>query len=699
MNKFSCSFTRFNLISLVFLFVAFFTTNCGDEESETPTPAPAISSINPTSGLVGTEVTISGSNFSDSPSQNSVKFNETTASVKSASTSSLVVDVPTGATTGVVSVTVQGQTATGPTFTVEEPVTAVEIDCNANEITSSTMWPDIESGTSIDYIVKCAISVKNNALLTIEPGVIIQFEGEEAGIFTSDGGGLSAVGTASEPIVFEGTSNLQGVWQGIYFASTNPQNKLDFVEVRNAGRKASVQSGVKAGVQLSKKDDSRASITNAVIENNEGYGIYITEDSNLENFSNNTINDNSLSPVGINFNQIGKLDASTTYGSGNGQAFVEVIRDELTVDANVAALGVPFRFTEGNKYYVEKALNLAPGTIFEFVAGAGLRMGGPATDCSLTTASINATGTANDPIIFRGTVSGKGSWVGIGINSSNPNNKLIYCQIAGAGSAKIFNAGQFGANITLQCDSKVIVQNTTIAESNDYGIYVLDDDAILQDFESNSFTDNETSPIYIHFPHIGELDGNSNYDTNNSGAFIQVSGESLIDNNLTVQALNVPYRINVSELGRPVYVEKEVTINPGVTFEFNTGSGIILGSPGVDCLPTTGSLKAIGTAAEPIVFKGATAGQGSWVGIGINSSTAANEFDHCEISGGGSKKLYNAGGQGNIVIHCSGKLKIQNSTIKDSGGWGVDFEQTSSNNLDASNIIYENNSAGNVNSN
>lgn len=698
MYKLISSFNRFNLISL-FLFVAFFTTNCGNEESETPSPMPAISSIDPTSGLVGTEVTISGANFSETPSQNTVTFNGTTTAVKSATTSTLVVDVPAGATTGIISVTVQGQTASGPTFIVEEPITGIEIDCNANEITSSTTWTDVESGSTVDYIVKCAISVKNNALLTIEPGVIIQFEGEEAGIFTSDGGGLSAVGTASEPIIFEGTSDLQGVWQGIYFASTNPQNKLDHVEVRNAGRKASVQSGVKAGVQLSKKDDSRASITNAVIENNEGYGIYITEDSNLENFNNNTINNNSLSPVGINFNQIGKLDAATTYGPGNGQAFIEVIRDELTVDANVAALDVPFRFTEGNKYYVEKALNIAPGIIFEFSADAGLRMGQQATDCSLTTASINATGTANDPIIFRGTVSGKGSWVGIGINSSSPNNKLIYCQISGAGSAKLFNAGQFGANITLQCDSKVTIQNTTITESNDYGIYVLDDDAILQDFESNSFTDNETSPIYIHFPHIGELDGNSDYDTNNSGSFIQVSGESLIDNDLTVKALNVPYRINVSELGRPVYVEKEVTIDPGVTFEFNTGSGIILGSPGVDCIPTTGSLKAIGSAEGPIVFKGATEGQGTWIGIGINSSTATNEFDYCEISGGGSKQLYNAGGQGNIVIHCSGKLKIQNSTIKDSGGWGVDFVQTSSNNLDASNITYGNNNAGNVNSN
>ncbi|MEM6540076.1 MAG: IPT/TIG domain-containing protein [Bacteroidota bacterium] len=700
-KMFCAALLRVSLFSMLLLLF----NSCGSDEGsdaqiDMPTQAPTISSIDPTTGPVGTEVIITGSNFSDSPSQNSVEFNGTSASIKSASTTTLVVDVPDGTTTGAVSVTVEEQTATGPTFTVtvEEPATAIEIDCDANEITSSTVWPDVESGNAVDYIVRCAISIKNNALLTIAPGVIIQFEGEEAGIFTSDGGGLSAVGTVNEPIIFEGTSDLQGVWQGIYFASTNPLNTLDYVEVRNAGRNASQQSGVKAGVQLSEKDDSRASITNTTIENNEGYGIYITEDSNLENFSTNTINNNSLSPVGINFNQIGKLDASSTYGTGNGQAFIEVIRDELTVDADVAALDMPFRFTESDKYYLEKALNIAPGTIFEFVNGAGLKLGRPlANECSIATGSINATGTANDPIIFRGTVNGTGSWLGIGFNSSSPNNKLIYCQISGAGSDKMFNGADFGANITLACDSKVIIQNTTIAESKEYGIYMFDEDAILQDFESNSFTANETAPIYIDFPHIGELDSDSDYDTNDSGAFIHVSGERLKDNDLTVQALNVPYRIFPSELGLPVLVEKEIFISPGVIFEFNAGTGIELGTLGTDCGITSGSLNAIGTSEEPIIFRGVVEGQGTWIGIGINSSTAANELDYCEISGGGSQQLYNAGGQGNIVIHCSGKLKIQNSTIKDSGGWGIDFVQTSPNNLDANNISYENNSAGNVN--
>ena len=678
------------------LLLLFLVSTCKDDDStEEPEPQPVITSINPTSGPIGTEVTISGSNFSETASQNSVKFNSTNTTVKSATTNSIIVDVPDGATTGEVTVTVRSQTATGPIFTVVEEATGIEIDCSENEITSSITWENIESGDAVDYIVNCAISVTNNALLTIEPGVIIKFEGDESGIFTSDGGGLKAVGTADEPIKFLGTSENAGVWKGIYFASTNPENRLEYVEVKHAGRTESAQSGVKGAVQLSQKDDSRGSIVHCTISENDGYGVFITAESNLEDFSDNTISDNELSAVGIDFNQIGKLDSETSYASGNGQAYVDVSNATLEVDATVKLIDVAYRFTEGSKYYVEKALTIEPGVTMEFASGSGLRMGVSGTDCSLTTASLNAVGTASDPITFKGVSNGTGSWVGIGINSSSPDNKLIYCNISGAGAAKIFNAGDKFANITLQCDSKVIIQNSTISESGEYGIYVLDEDAVLDDFESNSLTDNDAAPIFMYLPHIGELDSTSTYLSGNENQYIHVSGEALTDNELTVKSLDVPYRINVSKSGRPVYVEQAITIEPGVIFEFETSSGLILGSPGVDCIPTTGSINAVGVADNPIIFRGTTEGQGTWQGIGINSSTSQNVFEFCEISGGGSEQLYNAGGQGNIVIHCDGDLKLHHSTIKDSGGWGIDFVQ-SANDLDLDDNTFENNTSGDI---
>lgn len=73
---------------------------------------PEITTFNPTSGSVGTTVTITGNNFSATPSDNTVTFNGAQAHIISASASSLKVMVPAQATTGRISVSVKGQTTT-----------------------------------------------------------------------------------------------------------------------------------------------------------------------------------------------------------------------------------------------------------------------------------------------------------------------------------------------------------------------------------------------------------------------------------------------------------------------------------------------------------------------------------------------------------------------------------------------------------
>src|SRR5215831_13176621 len=56
--------------------------------------------FSPGQGPVGTTVTISGVGFSATPSQNTVRFNGTQATVSAASATQLTVTVHTGATTG-----------------------------------------------------------------------------------------------------------------------------------------------------------------------------------------------------------------------------------------------------------------------------------------------------------------------------------------------------------------------------------------------------------------------------------------------------------------------------------------------------------------------------------------------------------------------------------------------------------------------
>jgi YD repeat-containing protein len=80
---------------------------------------PVIVALTTSAAMVGATVTIEGTGFSTTPSQNTVTFNGTAATVTSASATKLVVTVPTGATTGSIVVTAPGGNATSPgTFTV-----------------------------------------------------------------------------------------------------------------------------------------------------------------------------------------------------------------------------------------------------------------------------------------------------------------------------------------------------------------------------------------------------------------------------------------------------------------------------------------------------------------------------------------------------------------------------------------------------
>ena len=70
--------------------------------------------LSPGAGAVGSTVKIHGSGFSATPGLNSVSFNGTAATVSSATTTELVVTVPSGATTGLVGVTAPLGSASSP---------------------------------------------------------------------------------------------------------------------------------------------------------------------------------------------------------------------------------------------------------------------------------------------------------------------------------------------------------------------------------------------------------------------------------------------------------------------------------------------------------------------------------------------------------------------------------------------------------
>jgi hypothetical protein len=104
---------------------------------------PKISSFTPTSGLVGTNVTITGKNFSASPSFNSVSINGVSANVVTAAFNTLIVTVPAGAATGPIKITINGKNVISANkFCVAASLPTVSLS------TSSTNTPTLTSSIS-----------------------------------------------------------------------------------------------------------------------------------------------------------------------------------------------------------------------------------------------------------------------------------------------------------------------------------------------------------------------------------------------------------------------------------------------------------------------------------------------------------------------------------------------------------------------
>jgi RHS repeat-associated protein len=100
--------------SALFVGVLFLSICSGSVSAQ----APSITSLSPTSGPVGTLVTISGSNFGGTQGGSTVSLNGTGTTVVSWAATSIAATVPAGASSGSFSVTVNGTPASSASFTV-----------------------------------------------------------------------------------------------------------------------------------------------------------------------------------------------------------------------------------------------------------------------------------------------------------------------------------------------------------------------------------------------------------------------------------------------------------------------------------------------------------------------------------------------------------------------------------------------------
>lgn len=344
----------------------------------------------------------------------------------------------------------------------------------------------------VPYQLSSSTMEISSVVLTIAEGTTIK-SNQDTRIEVVNEGALSAVGTSDNPITFTATDAQPGWWHGIYIReSSNLNNELDYVTVEYAGGENYSRSGsgnVVVGRGFS--DDSHITITNSTFQHSGTFGLWVRSNGDIEDSGDNTYSDNQESPVSIGSNNVHLLDAESSY-TGNDKDYIEVRGGHDVNSENVTwkNLDVPYQATSSEIEVSGVTLTIDPGTTVQFEQGGRLEL--------LTGSGFIADGTADEPILFTATDEQAGWWDGIYVRESNNQNNVIDNATIEYGGGEDYSrtgAGNLVVGRSFNDDSFISVTNTTIKDSDTYGIYVHENGSANSDvctentFENNASDD------------------------------------------------------------------------------------------------------------------------------------------------------------------------------------------------------------------
>jgi hypothetical protein len=335
------------------------------------------------------------------------------------------------------------------------PIDAVEL---TSPITANTTLKDL--GLPIDYYFNGdVLEVKNNAILTIEDSVTIQFHNANGLLLITDGATLKALGKVNKHIQFVGATTTKGVWRGVEIR-TQTENELTYVDILNAGKGSNDWS---AALYI---NQGSVSVNHCLIDRSKNNGVSVQGQWGkgvLTTFSNNTVSNCDKAPIYTHdFTSIWNvrnIDNTNTF-TGNANAYIHIS------DYGNAPLysNVTLHHLNGYPWYMQKGMYLQDEKDVTIEAGATLLIGAGARIGVNGNEHLIAVGTASSPITIKGLQENTGFWKGIVVSSLSPGTKFDYCTISDAGQEMSGGTAYSGA-IRYEDKSYVEIYNTLIRRS------------------------------------------------------------------------------------------------------------------------------------------------------------------------------------------------------------------------------------------
>jgi len=498
---------------------------------------------------------------------------------------------------------------------------------------------------AVDYVVDCRANV--NGALSIEPGVVIEFE-PEAGLVIQTS--IDAVGDPCDPIVMRGTSAGPGSWNGVIVFSDDISNTMEFVEIHDAGGGEFNSNGdlgsllVYAGGALTLRD--------SLLAGGAAYGFNAHYGGNRLVWERNRIEGHEAPAAHMPSTEAGALDEASTFEGNPGGDYIEVIGEQMSTEVTWRALSVPYQILRDTIVESRESFTVEAGARLDFESMAGLSANG---------GWISLEGTADAPVVLDGVLQDPGSWRGIIFDNESDLNRLDHVEIRNAGGGAFNSNGDLGA-IIVWAGTALTLADSTIADSAARGLNATYGETRITFEGANTFTGNGEAPIWMGAYGVSSVTPETVVTDNLGGDFV-FAWASDLNGAHTWEPLSVPYRI-APQNGSVVHVRTDASldITAGAHLVFEEETGISSGG---------GVFDVSGTADNPVVMEGTQAQAGWWKGMIVEGDDDANRaysFTGLEMSHAGGSAFNSNGDIGGLIVWAGTDVTVADSTIADHAG-------------------------------
>lgn len=339
--------------------------------------------------------------------------------------------------------------------------------------------------------------------------------------------------------------------------------------------------------------------------------------------------------------------ASVEDPSITGSVDLTIVCGPLTATAVSSGGTLP----EDTCYVVDNPLSVTSGTL---VVESGVRLSfGSGGSLSIgTNGRLDAVGTMSKGIVLT-SADPAGTWRGMRFASSaSADNKLHWVTIENGGSSGWSGATQSASALLLEGNTLVDIRNSVIRGSVSRGVTLYAEAEMT--FVDNTVTENAV-PAWVHPNTVRFLGTTSAFDGNTDDVVRVGFGNSdRVSTAQTWPSIGVPL-----ELQDRMFIEAPLTLTPGTELEALADVSLIVRNGG--------TLNAVGTMAERIVFRGSEIARGSWKGLQIQTQSNDNVFSYVDFEGGGSE-AWTGGSESRAMVYldAGSKAVFTNSAFRSS---------------------------------